>query len=86
MGEIQAVIIPVGVTVKTSSADKDKLYSTIDEIHKSSWMQTRDDTSKSIVPIFDLSTSMPSILEKMQDDRLSGVKKEHDEHCGVIAD
>lgn len=129
VARIQAIVIPVGITAKTTPEDKEKLlaevYNIVSTLKKAgvrvdkdardyygagwkfaNWelkgvplrielgpkdlangvvMTARRDTNdKATIPIADLATGIPDLLETIQGDMLARARKEYDEHRVVV--
>ncbi|GAM85135.1 hypothetical protein ANO11243_031390 [Dothideomycetidae sp. 11243] len=127
--DVQAILIPVGVTAKTTEEDRKKLYAEIDaiaEVLKSADVRVetdmrdeyspgwkfnnwelkgvplriefgpkdsanhvvatarRDNGEKGSIPISDLATKVPELLEKIQQDMLSKAASDFETHRKVI--
>lgn len=125
VAEVQVVIVPVGITAKTSDEDREKLYNKVDELRSTleavnvrvesdlregyspgfkfnDWelkgtplriefgpkdfekgvvtTSRRDREGKDTIPIDDIGTQIPALLDTIQKDMLEKASKEFAEH------
>ena len=131
VAEVQAIIIPVGITTRTTDEGKKELYDKIEKIHAtlrdagirvdtdlrdhyspgwkfSDWelkgvplriefgpkdaekgvvsTARRDNYEKATIPIAELATGIPKLLEQIQTDMFDRAKKEYDSHRKFVTD
>lgn len=131
VAEVQAIIIPVGITAKTTEEGRNGLYATVEKIRAtlmdagvraemdlrdnyspgwkfSDWelkgvplriefgpkdaekrvvsTARRDTNEKSTIPIDELASGVPKLLEQIQNEMFERAKKEYDAHRKVVTD